>query len=169
VRPKKSEYYLKIASQVATRSTCLKLRLGAIIVDRDGVILSTGYNGPARGSYNCIDLGYCLKERVGAESGSYDFCPAVHAEENAIINAARSGMRINNAVLFLSAAPRLTKDERIAAEYWYARGPCPRCRRAIINAGLSRIVFPLSSWTQEQLIELAKRWFTNVNPKGRET
>jgi len=168
VRPKKTKYYLQIASQVATRSTCLKLRLGAIIVDKDGVILSTGYNGPARGSYNCTDLGYCLKERAGAESGSYDFCPAVHAEENAIINAARSGMRVKDAALFLSAAPRLTKDEKATAEYWYAQGPCPRCRRAIINAGLSKVVFPLCSWTQSQLIELAKLWFMNVNCKGRE-
>jgi len=167
VRPKKTEYYLRIASQVASRSTCLKLRLGAIIVDRDGVILSTGYNGPARGSYNCTDLGYCLKEQAGAGSGSYDFCPAVHAEENAIINAARSGMKVKDAVLFLSAAPHLTEDEKAAAEYWYARGPCPRCRRAIINAGLSKVVFPSRSWTQKKLTELAKLWFTNVNCKRR--
>jgi len=162
MRPSKREYFLKIASQIATRSTCIKIQLGAIIVDHEGVILSTGYNGPARQSFNCIDLKYCSKEIHNAPSGYYDYCPAIHAEENAVINAARSGVKIYNAVMYFAATPFLTKEQEQLALEWYQRGPCPRCRRVLINAGLSKVISPLKEWPRHILISLDKMWFNEV-------
>jgi len=88
-RISKVEYYLEIAKVVSLRSPCLRRKFGAIIVVNDAIV-STGYNGPARGVNNC-ELG-CLKDKVDAPHyGGYEWCPAVHAEENAIVNAARNG------------------------------------------------------------------------------
>jgi len=119
-RPNKDKYYLNIAKAVSERSPCLKRKVGAVIV-KDDCIVSTGYNGPARGDPHC-DVCY----RLHVESGhNYQDCPAVHAEENSIINAARYGMSVKGGVLYL-----------------YADGgvePCQRCQRAIKNSGIVSI------------------------------
>lgn len=130
-RPTKDEYYLEIARAVAFRSPCLRRRFGAIIVKED-TIVSTGYNGPARGVINCLEVG-CIKEELNLPHYSaYEFCPATHAEENAIINAARHGASVLGGILYLYG---VGPDERPAE----AR-PCERCRRVIINAGIERVV-----------------------------
>ena len=86
-RPEWNEYFLDIAKAVGRRSTCLRRRYGAIIV-KDKIIISTGYNGAPRGENNCIDTGMCERERLHVPKGqNYELCVAVHAEQNAIINA----------------------------------------------------------------------------------
>lgn len=133
MRPSKDEYYLDIALSVAKRSTCLLRKYGAIIVKND-TIVSTGYNGPARGVKNCDEIGFCLKESVNAPKGKgYEFCPGVHSEENCIINAARSGVSVLSGRLFIAGIEVKTGKLTEAM-------PCERCRRAIINAGLSEVI-----------------------------
>ena len=86
-RPAWTEYFLDIAKAVGRRATCLRRRYGAIIV-KDKIIISTGYNGAPRGEANCIDTGLCERERLKVPKGqNYELCVAVHAEQNAIINA----------------------------------------------------------------------------------
>jgi len=129
-RPSKDQYYLDIARAVSERSPCIRRKVGAIVVVNDA-IASTGYNGPARGVDNC-SLG-CLKDKKGAGRYSgYDWCPGVHAEENAIINAARSGVSTLGGTLFIVAEK--PDGSFITAE------PCNRCRRVLINAGIVRLV-----------------------------
>ena len=129
-RPTKVEYYLNIAKAVGARSPCLRRKFGAIIVVNDAIV-STGFNGPARGVNNC-ELG-CLKDKMKAPHYSgYEWCPAVHAEENAIVNAARNGARVMGGTLYIvGVKPDGTLTESI---------PCRRCRRIIINAGIEKVV-----------------------------
>ena len=88
----KDEYYLSIAASVAKRSTCLRRQYGAVIIKNDEII-STGYNGAARGEPNCCDTGECWREANNIPHGEqYEKCVAVHAEQNAIISAARRDM-----------------------------------------------------------------------------
>ena len=134
-RPTKDEYYLGIAKQIATRSTCLRRKYGAVIV-RNDVIVSTGYNGSPRGERNCSDRGYCMRQILGAahNDGNYGAsCRASHAEMNAIINAARQGSSIYGATLYLHGYD-CNEKKVINAE------PCPICARMIANTGIVDIV-----------------------------
>jgi dCMP deaminase len=131
MRISKDRYYLEIAKTVALRSPCLRRKYGAVIVKEDA-ILSTGYNGPARGVINCFEVG-CIKDILNLPHGkAYDECPAVHAEENAILNAARSGSCVFSSTLYLAGFDR---NQKIVSAI-----PCQRCKRAIINAGISKVV-----------------------------
>lgn len=129
-RPNKNEYYLGIAEAVAKRSTCLRRQYGAVIV-KDDRIISTGYNGSARGMENCCDNGVCWREANNIPHGQqYEKCQAVHAEANAIINADPSDMI--GATLYLAGF-----------EYDRPMGypePCEMCGRLIINAQLDKVV-----------------------------
>ena len=88
-RRDKVNYYLDIAETVAKRSTCLRRRYGAVIVNNDQII-STGYVGAPRGRKNCCDLGECIRTKLEVPRGErYELCRSVHAEANAIINAPR--------------------------------------------------------------------------------
>lgn len=136
-RPSREEYFLRIAEVVLERSTCLLRKYGAVIVVGD-TIVSTGYNGPARGMKHCDEFGFCLKELANMPKGTgYDFCPAVHAEENAIINAARSGVSLVGGTLYIAGRDARTGELTEAM-------PCERCRRAIINAGIASVVIRTS-------------------------
>ena len=85
----KINYYLEIADTVLKRGTCLRRNYGAVIVKNDEII-STGYTGAPRGRTNCIDLGFCAREKLNIKSGEkYELCRSVHAEQNAVISAAR--------------------------------------------------------------------------------
>jgi len=85
-RPTWDEYFIEIAQVVATRSTCLRRFYGAVIV-KDKILISTGFNGSARGEINCVDVKECVREKMGVPKGErYELCAAVHAEQNAIIN-----------------------------------------------------------------------------------
>ena len=134
MRIDRDSYYLNIAKAVAARSTCLRRQYGAVIVSGDEII-ATGYNGSPRGELNCCDVGecYCEKhsspvdERAAKHCGQYGACVAVHAEQNAIISAARRDMR--GATLYLACL-----DESIDP------APCNYCDRMIKNAGIIKVV-----------------------------
>jgi len=131
MRISKDKYYLEIAKVVALRSPCLRRKYGAVIVKED-VILSTGYNGSARGVINCLEVG-CIKDILSLPHGkAYNECIAVHAEENAILNAARSGSCVFSSTLYLAG---FDGNQKIVSAI-----PCQRCKRAIINAGISKVV-----------------------------
>lgn len=128
----KESYYLDIAETVLERSTCSRSHSGALIVRNDEIV-STGYNGAPRGRSNCIDLGYCIRERLGIPAGErYELCRSVHAEQNAIINASRSEM--------LGATLYLVGLENRTGGYVEAAAPCSLCKRMIINAGIERVI-----------------------------
>lgn len=128
-RKSKEHYYLDIALQVAMRSTCLKRRFGAVIVNNDQII-STGYNGAPRGRISSLEAGFCLREQSKQGQG-YDNCRSVHAEANAIIHASRQDM--DGAVLYL-AGTEVMDDQLVDAE------PCNQCRRMIVNAAISQVI-----------------------------
>lgn len=129
-RPSEVKYYLDIAAAVAARSTCIRRQYGAVIVKND-TIVSTGYNGTARGLINCCDLNECYREAHNIPHGQqYEKCKAVHAEANAIINASREEMC--GAILFLAG---FENGERMKNPT-----PCEMCSRMIINSGIRRVI-----------------------------
>ena len=131
-RRDKINYYLDIAETVAERSTCMMRKYGAIIV-RDDEIIATGYNGAPRGRKNCEDLGICKRDQMGIPSGErYELCRSVHAEQNAIISAARKDCI--GSTLYL--AGRSGKTGEILSD----TTSCSMCRRFIINAGIKMVV-----------------------------
>ena len=131
-RRDKENYYLDIAQTVVERGTCLRRNFGAIIVKNDQII-STGYSGAPRGRRNCCDLGYCLCEKMNIPRGErYELCRSVHAEANAIINAARSDM--------IDATMYLVGMDARTGELVPDSNSCSMCKRLIINAGLKRLV-----------------------------
>ena len=128
----KENYYLDIAQTVLERSTCACEKVGALIVRNDEII-ATGYNGAPRGRSNCIDLGYCIRQRQNIPPNErYELCRSVHAEANAIISAARSEC--------IGGTMYLVGKEAATGEIIDHRVPCPLCRRMMINAGLSELV-----------------------------
>lgn len=132
VRPSKDAYYLGIAKAVAQRATCLRCIYGAVIVNNDEIV-STGYNGSARGEANCCDVGECYRESMHVPHGQrYELCKSVHAEENAIISASRREMQ--GATLYLWGMDVETGKELPTPE------PCLQCWRRIHNAGIVRVV-----------------------------
>jgi dCMP deaminase len=142
MRISKEKYYLEIAKAVALRSPCLRRKYGAVILKEDA-ILSTGYNGPARGVINCLEVG-CIKDILNLPHGkSYDECPAVHAEENALLNAARSGSCVFDGTLYLAG---FDENQKIVSAM-----PCQRCKRAIINGGISKVVILKEDGSIEQI------------------
>lgn len=130
MRLSKKKYYLGIAEQVAARSTCIRRQYGAIIV-KDDRIISTGYNGSARGEENCSDVGSCWREEHNIPHGQqYEKCRAVHAEANAIINGNPTDMI--GATLFLAGFDNGKPLEK--AE------PCEMCQRMIRNARIKEVI-----------------------------
>jgi len=164
-RPPKQIYYLEIAKSVSKRSSCIRRQYGAVIVKNDTVV-SAGYNGPARGVVNCFEEG-CVKEILNLPHGkAYEDCPAVHAEENAIINAARHGAEVLGGILYIAGQ---NGEENLVEAI-----PCDRCKRTIINAGIEKVVMLtkegkakealVSDWVKKdtekylEKIKKAKKW-----------
>ena len=138
-RPGKSEHYLNRAKVAAEMSTCLRRRIGAIIV-RDGVEVSSGYVGSPRGTEHCIDTGKCLRKELGIPPGErYELCRSVHAEQNAIINAARTGVSIVGGEMYLSSERMKGQYNEKTGETRKMYGPCMICTKMIINAGLTAV------------------------------
>lgn len=132
VRPSKDAYYLGIAKAVSQRATCLRRIYGAVIVNNDEIV-STGYNGSARGERNCCDTGKCYRRLHQVPHGQMmEKCISVHAEENAIISASRREMQ--GATLYLWGMDVETGKELPNPE------PCLQCWRRIHNAGIVRVV-----------------------------
>lgn len=132
-RPTKDESFMEIAQAVSMRSTCIRRRYGAVIVSKDGRIVSTGYNGAPRHRANCSDLGSCLREELKIKPGThYELCRAVHAEANAIING--NPLDVAGGTLYLAGTEvrsgKPTKSMR----------PCAMCERMILNAQIARVV-----------------------------
>lgn len=141
MRPSKNQYYLNIAKEIAARGTCLRRKFGVVIIKNDAIV-STGYLGAPRGAPNCIDLKNCPREAASIPPGErYELCRSVHAEANAIINAARLGTAVLGGTLYLYGE---NMDGSIAE----AR-PCKMCRRMIINAGITKVVIAKADGFEE--------------------
>jgi dCMP deaminase len=116
------EYFMEITKLVARRSTCLRRRVGTIIV-RDKHILATGYNGAPTGLPHCLDIG-CFREKENIPSGErHELCRGLHAEQNAIIQAANHGASLKESTLYTTTHP------------------CIICTKMIINADIKRVVY----------------------------
>ena len=121
-RPNWDEYFLEMAQVAAKRSTCLRRQVGAVLV-KDRRLLATGYNGAPQKLKHCGEIG-CLRETMGIPSGErHELCRGLHAEQNAIIQAALHGVAIEGAILYCT------------------HHPCSVCTKMLINAGISRIVY----------------------------
>lgn len=122
-RPDWDEYFMEMAALTARRSTCLRRQVGAVIVQNKHII-ATGYNGAPRGLAHCGDReGGCLRQQLGVPSGErHELCRALHAEQNAIIQAAALGNSIEGGTIYIT------------------HQPCLICAKMIINAGIQRIV-----------------------------
>lgn len=156
-RKSKINYYLDIAQTVATRSTCLRRKFGAIIV-RDDAIISTGYNGAPRGRKNCCDLGTCLRQQMNIPRGErYELCRSVHAEANAIISASRDLML--NADLYLVCVDGETGNLVSGTT------SCQMCKRQVINAGIARVIVRESE--DEFSVYNVEDWVTNDDSLGQ--
>ena len=132
MRRDKVNYYLDMADVARERSTCLRRTYGAVIVKND-TIVSTGYSGAPRGRANCIDLGYCMRQKLNIPRGErYEFCRSVHAEQNAIIAASREQM--------LGSTLYLCGREVDTGEIIKDANCCTMCKRIIINAGIEKVV-----------------------------
>lgn len=135
-RPDWDSYFMEIARIVSRRSTCRRRNVGALIV-KDKRILTTGYNGAPLGLTHCID-GECLRERLGVASGErHELCRGLHAEQNAIIQAAHHGVSISDAQLYTTHLP------------------CSICFKMVINAGMSAVIY-LDGYPDELASELMK-------------
>ena len=160
-RPNKTMYFLEIALSVARRSTCLRRKFGAVIV-KDNTIVGTGYNGNARGVVNCHEVG-CIKNMMELPAGrAYDYCPAVHAEENAIINSNRAD-RIG-ATLYIAGL-------NASGEYTMAL-PCQRCQRKIINSQIEEVVILKDDGTPlkvkvSEYVENDTDWYKTLIEKAK--
>lgn len=129
---KTDEYYLQIADAVSIKSKCLKKHYGAIIV-KNNEIISTGFNGPARGEAHCTK---CTKVGSDKDVVEYSSCPAIHAEQNAIISASRQEML--GSVLYLSGRDVSGSIDEIGLPI--AARPCEICLRLIKNAGIEKVI-----------------------------
>jgi dCMP deaminase len=120
-RPAWDDYFLAIAGMVSTRSTCLRRQVGAVVV-KDKRILSTGYNGAPKGMKHCAEVG-CIREASDVPPGErHELCRGIHAEQNAIVQAAAFGVSIRGSTLYCT------------------HFPCVLCTKMLINAGIERIV-----------------------------
>ncbi len=121
-RPGWDEYFMSIARLVAGRSTCLRRKVGAVLV-KDKRILCTGYNGAPAGLKHCLEIG-CLRQRLGIKSGQrHELCRALHAEQNVLIQAAFHGIAVADSVLYCTNLP------------------CSICTKMLINAGIKCIYY----------------------------
>jgi dCMP deaminase len=133
-RPSWGTYFMNITNLVAERSTCTRRAVGAVLV-KDKRILSTGYNGAPSGLKHCREVG-CLREQLGVESGKmHELCRGIHAEQNAIIQAAYHGVSVKGAVIYCT------------------NQPCSICARMIINAGIHKIYYQ-SGYADSLALEL---------------
>lgn len=121
-RPGWDEYFMKLANEVATRTTCVRRAVGAVIV-KGNRILATGYNGVPSGLRHCEEVG-CLRQELGIPSGQRnEICRGLHAEQNAIIQAAKYGPVIEGSKIYINTQP------------------CVVCAKMIMNAGIREVVY----------------------------
>ncbi|MBN1160664.1 MAG: cytidine/deoxycytidylate deaminase family protein [Dehalococcoidales bacterium] len=146
-RPDIDEYFLKIASVVAERSTCRRHHMGAIAV-RDKHILTTGYNGAPAGAKDCLELG-CLRDELGIESGTrQEICRAIHAEQNVIIQAGLHGVSLEGSTVYCTHTP------------------CVLCAKMLVNAKIARFV-SFGKYNDDRFIEIFREAGIEVGIKER--
>ena len=133
-RPTVDEYFMKMAHLAATRSTCIRRAVGAVVV-KEKRVLTTGYNGAPKGMRHCQEVG-CLREKLNVPSGQrHELCRGVHAEQNAIVQAAYFGASIKGASMYVT------------------NSPCSVCAKMIVNAGIVAVVFE-TGYPDELAIEV---------------
>jgi len=136
-RPDIDEYFLKIAAVVAERATCRRHNVGCVLV-KDKKILTTGYNGAPAGHKDCLELG-CLRDQNNIPSGErHEICRAIHAEQNAIIQAGLHGVSIGGSTMYCT------------------HSPCVLCAKMICNAKIKRVVFT-GDYNDETFIDMFKQ------------
>ena len=147
VRPDIDEYFLKIASVVAERSTCRRHHMGAVAV-KNKHILTTGYNGAPAGGKDCLELG-CIREEMNIESGTQqEICRAIHAEQNVIIQAGLHGVSLEGSTVYCTHTP------------------CVLCAKMLINAKIARSV-SFGKYNDDRFIELFHEAGIEVDIKER--
>ena len=150
-RPSYDEYFMEMAHVIAKRSTCLRRKVGAILV-KDKHILSTGYNGAPKGLQHCSEVG-CLREKLNVPHGQrHEICRGLHAEQNVIIQASVFGVSIKDSVLYCTNTP------------------CVVCAKMLINAGVKKIIYDgdypddlAKKILQESKIKVEKYKKDNIN------
>jgi dCMP deaminase len=136
MRPSWDEYFMEIVELIKTRSTCTRRQVGALIV-KDKRILATGYNGAPMGCKHCTELG-CTRDKLNIPSGQrHELCRGIHAEQNAMVQAAYSGTSVKEGTLYVT------------------HQPCVLCAKMSINAGIRKIVFA-GEYPDELAMELLK-------------
>ncbi len=142
-RPSWDDYFMQITHMVATRATCLRRKVGAILV-RDKHILTTGYNGPPAGLPHCDELGGCLRDKLGVASGErHEISRAVHAEQNAIIQASIHGISIKGSTVYAT------------------NQPCSLCTKMLVNAGVYEFVIS-DGYPDDLAVEIMKLAGVNI-------
>ncbi|MCD5407469.1 MAG: cytidine/deoxycytidylate deaminase family protein [Desulfotomaculum sp.] len=122
MRPSWDQYFMDITKLAASRATCLRRQVGALLV-KDNHILASGYNGAPSGLKHCLDIG-CLRDRQKIPSGQrHELCRGLHAEQNVLIQAAVHGIAVKGATVYAT------------------HQPCILCAKMLINAGIKRVVF----------------------------
>jgi dCMP deaminase len=145
-RPSWEDYFMQIARVVATRSSCLRRQVGAVLV-KNRQILATGYNGVPRGIAHCEVRG-CLRDELGIPSGErQELCRGLHAEQNAIIQAAYHGVAVNGAELYSTLQP------------------CVNCAKTLINAGIVAVYF-CGVYPDALSVEMFEEAGTRLVPMG---
>jgi dCMP deaminase len=145
---------MDIAREVAGRSTCYRAKHGAVIV-REDQIIATGYLGSPRKTKDCWERGNCLREMMNVPHGQrYELCRSVHAEQNAIINAARAGINLLGGTMYLYST--VIRDGQESPQDAY---PCFICKKMIINAGIEKLIgrqadgtiktYEISTWVDD--------------------
>jgi dCMP deaminase len=151
MRKDKINYYLDIAKEVAARSTCLRRKYGAVIVNNDEII-ATGYNGAPRGRKNCDELGFCYREKLNINRGErYELCRGVHAEQNAIISASRKD--IIGGTMFITGINVKTNEVEPHST------SCIMCKRVVINSGIKEVI--VREPNNEYTIYNVENWIEN--------
>jgi len=165
---------MSIAREVAQRATCMSMHFGCLIV-KDDQIISTGYNGAPRKTKDCYELGNCLRRKMNIPSGQqYELCRSVHAEQNAIINAARAGVSLLGGDIYLYGE-RVFEGEKTQVKSY----PCFICKKMLLNAGIKKIIayddnhqiveYDVDEWTRQwaenDMIEDTEKYSTKYAVK----
>ena len=146
-RPDSDEYFLKIASVVAERSTCRRHHVGAVAV-KDKHILATGYNGAPSGAKDCLELG-CLRDEINIPSGTrQEICRGIHAEQNVIIQAALHGVSLEGSTIYATHTP------------------CVLCSKMLVNARIKRYV-SFAKYDDNAFVDLFKEAGIEIDLKQR--
>ena len=146
-RPDSDEYFLKIASVVAERSTCRRHHVGAVAV-KDKHILATGYNGAPSGAKDCLELG-CLRDEMNIPSGTrQEICRGIHAEQNVIIQAALHGVSLEGSTIYATHTP------------------CVLCSKMLVNARIKRYV-SFGKYDDNAFVDLFKEAGIEIDLKQR--